>query len=184
MEKTIENIRYSNYYFDHTYCVVLAWIEIRELLLEKKLVTEDEIIKINNLIAWHDNSKISEEEFDGYRRKFFPGPEDTDYELIKSDFKKAWEHHKQNNLHHHQTLKDYKGNDWKCYVIDLLCDWIAMGWQHNNSAYEYYMDNKESIVLPEEYKIFLEEVLNCLNDYYKEVFCTPSKERMRDVFPY
>lgn len=161
MEKDYDEKNYFLHYIKHTYYVVLAWKGIQDILIEKNLITEDEFEKINQLITWHDNSKISKEEWRPYARKFNPiGSQDID--KVKIGFKEAVHHHKKNNFHHFESLKDYKGIDWKCYIIEMICDYIAMGWEFNNYIFDYYESNKEKIKLPVKYKEYLEEVLTTL----------------------
>ncbi len=155
MQENFDVHKYINYYFNHTYNVVLAWKDIQLCLIENMIIDEEEFNKINFLIIWHDNSKISKEEFFGYGLKFFP--------LDKSEknnelFKEAWEHHKNNNLHHHQRLKNYQGKDKKCYLIEMICDWIAMGWETGSLAQEYYELNKDKIDLLYEDKRFIDDI--------------------------
>lgn len=152
---------YINYYFNHTYNVVLVWKNIQLLLIENKIINESEFNKINQLIIWHDNSKISKEEFDGYGLKFFSLGDNKNSE---ESFKQAWKHHKENNLHHHQSLKDYNGPDRKCYLIEMICDWIAMGWETGNLAQDYYETNKDKIELSEEDKKLIEYIFILIKD--------------------
>jgi hypothetical protein len=156
---------YIKYYQRHTYYVVLAWKDIQNILIENGIINEDEFNRINHLILCHDNSKIDEEEFEAYGTKFYPLKSDVPIvqEDIDTAFKAAWAHHKANNIHHHQTLKDYQGSDWKCFLIEMLCDWIAMGWETGTLASDYYQMHKEKIDLPIEYKVLLEELLNLIN---------------------
>lgn len=162
MQKDYNEKKYFMHYLTHTYLVVLAWKEIQDILIENDLLNKDEIEKINHLILWHDNSKISSEEWLPYARKFHPIGENQDTNKTKTEFKKAVAHHKRINLHHFESLKNYDGPDWKCYVIELICDYIAMGWEFNNYIFEYYNRNKENIDLPIVYKEYLEQILNLL----------------------
>lgn len=52
---------------------------------------------IHNAISKHDVSKLSTEEFDGYRQFFYPVDGDK---KDRNVFDKAWEHHFRNNPHH------------------------------------------------------------------------------------
>ena len=158
-------MKYMYYYFRHTYNVVLAWKDIQDILIENGIISEEEFKKINHIIIWHDNSKIDAAEFEAYAAKFYPELLETDaegLETIKIKFKAAWEHHKKENLHHWQTLKDYTESDWKCYLVDLVCDWIAMGWEPGSLYYEYYEQNKDTIDLPAEYKKQLEIIISLI----------------------
>lgn len=158
MQEEFDVHKYVTYYFNHTYNVVLAWKDIRHILIEKDVINEEEYQKINHLIVWHDNSKLSKEEFAGYGLKFFG--EGRNDEL----FKEAWKHHKENNLHHHQSLKDYDGKDKKCYLIEMICDWLAMGWEMDSLGFDYYEQNKNKIELPEEDKKIIEYIFFLINN--------------------
>jgi len=159
MQENFDVYGYINYYFNHTYNVVLAWKDIQQTLLENKVINKLEFDKINELIIWHDNSKISKEEFEAYGLKFFPlGATEFDEEI----FKKAWQHHKENNLHHHQTLKEHKGQYHICYLVEMICDWIAMGWETNNLAQDYYQNNKEKIDLCEDDKNIIKYIFELI----------------------
>lgn len=164
MAQKFDVIAYIQYYINHTYNVVLAWIDIQDLLIKNKVINKDEFKRINKLIILHDKSKLSMEEFAAYGAKFFPIGPITNEEEIKSAFKLAWEHHKANNPHHHQTLKDYKGDDWICYLIEMICDWIAMGWEFGELVHEYYEKHKEEIDLPILYKNTLENILTLIKN--------------------
>lgn len=162
---------YFCHYATHTYYVVLAWKEIQDILIENNLITESEFNKINQLVIWHDNSKISTAELFPYARKFNPiGIQNQ--EKVNAEFKEATKHHKNNNLHHFESLKNYTGADWKCYIIEMICDYIAMGWEFGTFIFEYYENNKFKISLPPLYQEYLDTVLNVLKtplmNYIKE----------------
>ena len=161
-------MKYYEYYSRHVYYVVLAWKDIQDLLIEAGLINEAEFHKINQLIIWHDNSKIEADEFAAYAARFYPAGEENDEEGIERLFKQAWEAHKLKNPHHHQALKDYQGDDWKCYLVEMVCDWHAMGWEMGNTAYEYYEDNKASINLPSIYQEFLKLILALIKERDKQ----------------
>jgi hypothetical protein len=174
-------MKYFFYYFRHTNNVVLAWKDIQDILIGKGIIDGEEYKKINHLILWHDNSKISKEEFDAYAARFYPEPSETDEvgsAAVKVSFKEAWEHHKKENLHHWETLKDYTGSGWKCHLITLVCDWIAMGWETGILAHEYYEKNKDKIQLPLEYKKELEMILDLIKmgNCYANGELTPEKQ--------
>lgn len=182
MAKTISfsPFSYFEYYRNHTQNVVLVWKDIRDFLYEEKIINDTEYEKITNLVIWHDNSKISKEEFNGYGFKFF-GSEQT--EETKKEFKKAWEHHKENNIHHHQTLKDYKGDDRKCYIIEMLCDWIAMGWETGDLAGDYYLKIRNEISLEKEELILIETIFDLIEKYNLPSSRVPTdKEKTKLIF--
>lgn len=161
MQEKFDVYGYINYYFNHTYNVVLAWKDIQVPLIENEIINEIEFNKINQLIIWHDNSKISKEEFEGYGLKFFPLGNTKNND---ESFKQAWKHHKENNLHHHQSLKDYEGPYRKCYLIEMICDWIAMGWETGSLAQDYYESNKNQFGLLEEDNKLIQKVFLLINE--------------------
>lgn len=163
MQNDCDENLYFLHYLKHTYFVVLAWKEIQDIIIENNLISEEEFHKINQLIIWHDNSKISKDEWLAYARRFNPvGKQDVD--RVKVDFKKAVKHHKNINFHHFESLKNYVGPDFKCYIIEMICDYIAMGWEFGTYIFEYYEANKKKINLPILYQNYLDEVLNLLRD--------------------
>lgn len=177
--KQMAELKQNEHYFRHIYYVVLAWKLICEYMISHDLITEEEFRKINHLIAWHDNSKISEEERCGYQKLYLKNKSEEEKREVLS----AIYHHKKNNLHHYESLKDYHGDDWKCYVIELICDYIAMGWELENSLFEYYEEFKEKIDLPKEYKEYLENVLNILKEScYDEIQHPLSRELENKLF--
>jgi len=96
-------------------------------------------------VCYHDISKFSKEEFVEYQRAFFPVGE-------KENLTKAWEHHKKNNTHYHESLKD------DLDVIHMVIDWTAMGYKFGDTAQEYYERNKKNIVIDTDKKKVLYEI--------------------------
>jgi len=150
--------RYHEYLINHVNGVVNAWVDIRPLLIDENIITANEALKIDQQILKHDASKFTEEEFNAYARRFCGANTDLD----RATFKIAWDHHKTYNLHHHQSLKDYFGEDWHYYIVEMVCDWISMGKTMNNTAWEYYEKEKQKVILPEMYQVFLERILTLL----------------------
>ena len=98
----------------------------------------------------HDMSKYSEEEFNSYLARFFPvNGSDPNSDKVKKDFKIAWFHHVHYNPHHpnHWALVDsrdeiYVINMPDIYIIEMLCDWMAMSKYYNSRTIDYW--NSES----------------------------------------
>ena len=158
---TKKDLNYFGHYITHTYYVVLAWKAIRgELWCHDKL-TKEEFDQINRMIAWHDQTKMDASEWMPYAEWFYGNHDD---ENAKIEFKEAVQKHKEKNLHHFESLRNYKGPDWKCYIIELVCDYIAMGWEFDNYILEYYASKKEEIRLPDDYKNYLESILEILRN--------------------
>lgn len=157
-----EELVYLRHYFKHTEYVVMAWKKIRDFLYDNEFINDEEFEKINTLIIWHDNSKIDKDEWKTYACKF--GSKEPLTEEEKEAFNDAVKKHKEKNLHHYESLKNYTGSDWKCYIIELVCDYIAMGWEFDNYIFEYYEGVKRKMNLPPLYKEYLEQVLIALRD--------------------
>ena len=173
LEVNMNNIKeqenkYREYIDNHRVNVQKAWYVMKsnskcmELITRELNTTTDAAISlINELIDKHDLSKYEKEEFDAYRRYFYPVNE-QEKESSKNDFDLAWKHHYTYNLHHwdywyHTGNIDSMG---MMFCVEEACDWIAMGYQFNNTATEWYMKNRDNIHLGERQRRFTEELLN------------------------
>lgn len=132
----------------HNYYVVLAWKIIRKELLKAKVINEAEYIFINKLIAWHDDYVMENYKGDPKKMHFIESFNEGNEGLDRT----------------FESLADYHGDDWKCYVIELICDYIAIGWENKNFLFEYYKKNKDMIDMPSEYREYLEFVLNIIRE--------------------
>ena len=172
MEITIEQKEkeneYRKYIDNHINNVKKAWETMKSNsecmeLISKYLNSsiKASISLIDELIKKHDLSKYEKEEFDAYRRNFYP-VNDDEKNNNKESFDKAWEHHYTNNLHHWDYW--YKsGNMDKmgfAFCTEEVCDWIGMAYQFNQSANEWYHQNSNDIHLGEKQRTFTEELLN------------------------
>lgn len=187
-----ENKQYLEYIKEHKKNVTKAFAIYGKLMIDimyddntdKLSIWERLYEKINNT---HDDSKYEEEEFEAYRRKFFPrnGEEPiSDYE-----FNKAWLHHIHNNPHHPEywiyVCYDDIGNvvnsdesvnvkiqyyqmDYDA-IIEMLCDWIGMGYKFGNTAYDYYYRSNKPKILHPDTKDVVEILLAAIKDYDKEL---------------
>lgn len=154
---------YLKHVLNHKKLVYTAWLYIGDTLYELGFIDENDMIAINNLITRHDDSKLQRDEFCPYAKRFYgPKPKDLD---VKANFKSAVRLHKGRNLHHYEALKSYKGNNWKHYAIELICDYIAMGWEFNDYICEYFETAKEGLKneLPEPYYIFIERIIRIIS---------------------
>ena len=110
----------------------------------------------------HDDSKFDEEEFEPYRKYFYPINEE-EKENAKEDFQKAWEHHKQVNDHHWEHRIEFDDNkfsiDTELACLENIMDWLAMGYYFHNRPSDYYDAHKEEINLPKKQKDFIEKCI-------------------------
>ena len=153
---------YLGHILNHKKMVYLAWLYVGDTLHELGFIDENDMIDINNLIINHDNSKLERDEFFPYARKF-NSPKQKN-QAVKDNFKAAVKLHKERNTHHYETLKSYKGQKWKHYAIELICDYIAMGWEFDNYICEYFQTIKDKlkIDLPERYYNYIESIISII----------------------
>lgn len=154
--------QYLDYVERHILNVQKAWDLIQEKCKGKgfKFLYDDCYwYAINADVKHHDRSKLSAAEFTQYRQWFFPVEgEQKDYEL----FNAAWEHHKANNDHHWQNWTQKKSYDDEVFVVMMVIDWVAMGFEFGDTAQEYYEKNKDKIDLPEWAVKFMYEIFECI----------------------
>ena len=100
-------------------------------------------------VIHHDLSKFSRAEFVQYRDSFFPV---TDFDKADSRMGEAWEHHKTENHHHHETIENYLD------VVHMIIDWTAMSYKFGGTAQEYYETNKDKIKLTPDHEKFMYEI--------------------------
>ena len=172
MNKLVYNImtkiktkKYEKYIHNHRYYIEEAFNEmLSNKDLEDFIDWEEYHIDLYNRVVYHDISKYSKEEFDAYRKNFYPVI-DEEKALNEDDFYKAWEHHWKNNRHHWQARSfDICENDKlsKEQILDCLeniLDWMAMGYVFNDRPYQFYEKNKNEIRLPEPQIKFMEKVI-------------------------
>ena len=112
----------------------------------------------------HDDSKYLVEEFDAYRKQYYPVNEEEKI-LNAEAFEKAWEHHWKNNTHHWQARQNdfCRENELtKTQLLDCLeniIDWMAMGYVYHDRPYQFYEKNKDKIILPKAQRDFMEKVI-------------------------
>ena len=104
-----------------------------------------QIRELKRNLEFHDSSKTSYNEFWPYAMKFFPfAEEEKALEKFKDGFKLAWLHHAHHNPHHpaYWALADddkliiYDMPD--IYIIEMLCDWMAMSKYYNSTTLSYW----------------------------------------------
>lgn len=122
---------YKNYVIEHKERVsqFADWLKenLPDIFEGVDLETFDEVV------AEHDESKFSEEEFEPYAQHFY-GDKNNDLE-----YDEAWKHHWMNNEHHPEF---WLGEDMPfIYILEMLCDWgsfsIDKGDLHELSKYYY-----------------------------------------------
>lgn len=164
----IKEREYSDYIKTHVNNVKKAFFNYGDIMLRVlDYESPDVYLELNNRIDIHDDSKWSLEEYEPYRKKFYPYQDEV--KISDYEFNKAWLHHIHNNPHHpeywiyynadNKTVTIYDMDDFS--IIEMLCDWIAMGMTHNNTAYDYYRNNpKKKEVLSPNTQFKVNKILN------------------------
>ena len=162
---------YKQYVDEHTRNVQTAWENMKNSTVQDYIRSVEEssdsfyvLMQIVNLnISNHDRSKYGPEEWEYYRKEYYP-VDAKEKEKNKADYDEAWKHHYTNNLHHWNWwyLNNLTEKMPFAHVIEMCCDWIAMSMKFGGTAWEWY--NKQTdIVLGEKQK---EWVKNILTKYY------------------
>jgi len=156
---------YLDYLEEHIENIRLAFQEVSKAC--------DGMMWVGDDVTWwglrgdvcnHDVSKFSKEEFTQYRAKFFTLDADQD---VNKDFDKAWEHHKEANHHHWETVDDEEFGHigtMEKNVVHMIVDWTAMGYKFGDTAQEYYEANKDSIAIEPKLIPFMYQVFNKIKE--------------------
>lgn len=103
---------------------------------------------VSQQVKIHDLSKYSDDEFEAYRKNFFPIDEQEKEDNIQN-FEKAKNHHYENNMHHWNwwANNSQKDNMPLPFVVEMAMDWIAVSMVHSESnAYEWYQKQNNIIL--------------------------------------
>lgn len=155
--------RYIKYIDQHVANVFKAWIEAKPIfLMDKTIDIKYAIDGIVRDLLQHDKSKYLSEEFEPYRRNFFPVSEE-EKKNNKESFEMAVQHHYAVNDHHwnHWLNENKQPQEMTdVAIVHMICDWMAMGMQFGNTAAEYYNKNKDNIILAPNTRIKVESILS------------------------
>ena len=162
-----KELQYRIYILTHTTNVKKAYIAHKELIKDKLELREDDIAALDDLVAAHDQSKYSAEEFNAYRRHFYPTASESNMsqqvkDTFEEQFNIAWEHHYKNNGHHWEYWGDEDIPN--VYIAEMMLDWIAMGMANGNYAWQYYDEHRDEIHVTDNARIKIETFLNALRE--------------------
>lgn len=140
---------YKLYIDEHISNVSNAWQMIKE---NNKIIdyicTEGEcghslmIPTIDTVILSHDISKYGIDEFEPYRKYFYPVDE-AEKQSADAEFDRAWIHHYMTNMHHPEYWKDRIDDIPLIVVVEMCCDWIAMSMKFGGTAYDWFHDKNK-----------------------------------------
>lgn len=124
------------------------------------------------VIDGHDQSKYSDEEFDAYRRYFYPISEDEKNDA-EDDFSEAWKHHYTVNDHHpeHWVIDGVPSDMSMRAILEMICDWQSFAYLGKSNASEFWFRNPEgreekSKIMTDHTIETVERILSLIN--YKE----------------
>ena len=158
----IQEERYMRYVEKHRNNMVKAYTEMLTCPTILELGNEV-LILLKQRVVLHDISKFKAEEFDAYRKHFYPISK-KEKEENEEAFNRAWQHHYDVNAHHWQHRRyntEFNKNDPEqvVNVLENICDWIAVGYTYKNRPYQYYEKHKDIIELCPEEKKFFEHII-------------------------
>ena len=155
IDKTRE---YLNYLEEHIEYVRKAFIEVSNACDGMAWVGDDYTWHgIRCQVENHDLSKLGKEEFTQYRDSFYPvDGTKTKTGHVAVNFNEAWENHKKENHHHHETVENY--ND----LVHMVVDWTAMGYKFGDTAQSFYEKTKKEgkIKLSIDHETFINEIFH------------------------
>lgn len=159
---------YKDYITEHIENVKKVWDVVKTI--DNKWI-QNNLEQLEENIKHHDESKWSDEEFEAYRKKYYP-IDDEERTHADADFEPAWNHHYTNNKHHWQYWTCSDGdldatkhnderidNDVMVAYIEMLCDWGAMSIKFGNRPDEWYKSNKDNMTLWTNEQKELEKIL-------------------------
>lgn len=146
-EKKAQAKNYKRYVDEHIENVNKAFSEFGPALYKALSI---DLGRLKEMIEIHDQSKYSEEEFEGYRKYFYPTHLEDSESLNKYAFDLAWDHHVKNNPHHPEfwVRQDEDTGELipedmpNTFIAEMLLDWQAMGYKFGDNAYQYWNSDK------------------------------------------
>ena len=163
----IQEERYMRYIMKHRRNMADAYKEMTSFpeILE---LGNEVLIMLKQRVVLHDITKFMNDEFDAYRKHFFPINK-KEKENNLENFNRAWQHHYDVNAHHwqhrrHKTDFDKKDPVQVVDVLENVCDWLAVGYTYKNRPFQYYEKHKNVIELCPAEKEFFEYIIYSLEN--------------------
>ena len=152
---------YTEYIYEHKRFVENAFFYFKTCRLN--ILSGDEMETLSYEIKNHDISKFSKEEFEAYRKHFFPCSFEKS-EDFKEEFDIAKKHHYLVNDHHPQNpSRKYGLNKIAC--IHNILDWIAMSYKFKDNVWDFYQHSNIKFKLNRDERAYIEEVLAIMEQY-------------------
>lgn len=144
---------YLRYIDDHINNVRIAFTIFIKIDWDESIISRDDLVLLEDRIKRHDESKYSDEEFEPYRKYFYP-VNDIEKEDCKEEFEEAWKHHYTVNDHHPEFwIKDGVATEMSTVAIaEMICDWQGMSFVKGGSALQFYNSikgtNNDKVLAP------------------------------------
>lgn len=161
---------YLNYIDEHKKNVEKAWEVVKQI---DNPYIKDNLDIIEENIKKHDSSKYNNDEFNWYRKKYFPIDDNEANEVIDR-INEIFKLHYSRNPHHWEYWLDEEGNldynkhsedtidkDIMIAYIEMLCDWASFGIKKEDpkETRAWYISNKPKIKLFPAEQEQLEDIL-------------------------
>lgn len=170
---------YLDYIATHKKNVEKAWDYVKKI---DNPYIRDNLDIIEDNIKKHDNSKYEPDEFDSYRKKYFP-LNDEESEEVMDNIQNIFKLHYSRNPHHWEYWLDDNGeldyskhsdeeidNDVMIAYIEMLCDWASFGLKQDNpmELRSWYINEKPKMKLFPAEQEQLEDILGEYLKNFKE----------------
>lgn len=154
---------YRKYINEHKKNILRAYYEMLQCKDLEWIMRDKQIMEALWFRALeHDDSKFEEEEFEPYRKEYFPINLEEKY-ANKNAYEWAKTHHLQTNDHHWQYRAFWDDADFdintELACLENIMDWLAIGYKYHNRPYEYYELHKDEIKLPKKQIEFIEKCI-------------------------
>lgn len=170
-----KEMEYAKYIIEHRYNVKYMWIKYQEHLENCLDLTDEEIDSIDSRVQYHDMSKFSLDEFNGYRMAFYPIEEEyaalelANKENVNKIMQSAWEHHYRVNDHHPEHYvdeRDYAEEMPKVAVVEMILDWCAMSFQQSSKIYIWWERVKnDKFILHPNTRALIEKTIHAIKQF-------------------
>lgn len=161
---------YIDYIATHKANVEKAWDVIKTI---DNPYIQNNLEVLDNNIKNHDQSKYDDEEFEWYRKKYYPVDDDEANEVMDKIQDIFWLHYSKNPHHWEYWLDENKELDYSKHsdeeidnnvmiaYIEMLCDWASFGIKKGNprEVRTWYISEKPKMTLFPAEQDVLEEIL-------------------------
>lgn len=128
---------YKQYVDTHVENVKTAWNKMQTIKDISSHMEKAEIDMVDMFIIGHDSSKYDMDEWEPYRKFYYPVDE-YEKQSAKAEYERAVQHHYLNNVHHPEHWKERRDEMPTWAVVEMCCDWIAVSMVKGGTAYDFF----------------------------------------------